>query len=208
MSSVCERGRRRLFKTKSFDAYMQLHQEPKVRKVWWCKYEQTQSTIAKICGKITEGRKREKTMFCIGDAEMNNMRGCMPSPRVKKFTDYLVRTGWSTVMVRETNTSRVCSSCMMRLQNDQVPVKLCDVGGNRDPFRCKGRPSNDYFVRRCTKCGIMWNCDYNSVRNIVYLGMPKCLGLPRPWFFNKRLEHPPLRPSDPTIKLLLCFHTN
>ncbi|KAJ2825773.1 hypothetical protein GGI24_003071, partial [Coemansia furcata] len=98
---------RYLYNTKSFDAYMQMHLKPKVRKVRWCKYEQTQRTIAKMCGTITKGRKREKTTFCIGDAEMNNMRGCMPSPRVKKFTDYLVRTGWSIVMVRETNTSQV-----------------------------------------------------------------------------------------------------
>ncbi|KAJ2820138.1 hypothetical protein FBU31_005313, partial [Coemansia sp. 'formosensis'] len=186
---------RYLFKTKDFDAYMQLHLKPKVRKVRWCKYEQTQRTIAKMCGTITAGRTREKTTFCIGDAEMNNMRGCMPSPRVKKFTDYLVRTGWSIVMVRETNTSQVCSSCMMRLQDDQVPVKLCDVGSNCDPFRCQGRPSNKHFVRRCTKCGIMWNRDYNAARNIAYLGMLKCLGLPRPWFFSKHLEDPPLCPS-------------
>ncbi|KAJ2835991.1 hypothetical protein FBU31_001482, partial [Coemansia sp. 'formosensis'] len=184
-----------LFKTKDFDTYMQMHQKPKVRKVRWCKYEQTQRTIAKMCGTITKGRKREKTTFCIGDAEMNNMRGCMPSPRVKKFTDYLVRTGWNIVMVRETNTSQVCSSCMMRLQDDQVPVRLCDVGGNRDPFRCQGRPSNKHFVRRCTKCGITWNRDYNAARNIAYLGMLKCLGLPRPWFFSKHLEDPPLCPS-------------
>ncbi|KAJ2837286.1 hypothetical protein FBU31_001175 [Coemansia sp. 'formosensis'] len=84
---------------------------------------------------------------------------------------------------------------MMRLQDDQVPVRLCDVGGNCDPFRCKGRPSNKHFVRRCTKCGIMWNRDYNAARNIAYLGMLKCLGLPRPWFFNKHLEDPPLCPS-------------
>ncbi|KAJ2819096.1 hypothetical protein GGI24_004893, partial [Coemansia furcata] len=44
---------RYLFKTKGFDAYMQLHQKPKVRKVRWCKYEQTQRTIAKMCGIIT-----------------------------------------------------------------------------------------------------------------------------------------------------------
>ncbi|KAJ2794286.1 hypothetical protein H4S07_006798, partial [Coemansia furcata] len=81
---------RYLYNTKSFDAYMQLHQKPKVRKIRWCKYEQMQRTIAKMCGTITAGRKREKTTFCIGDAETNNMRGCMPSPRVKKFTDYLV----------------------------------------------------------------------------------------------------------------------
>ncbi|KAJ2819980.1 hypothetical protein GGI24_004623, partial [Coemansia furcata] len=37
-----------LYNTKSFDAYMQLHQKPKVRKVRWCKYEQTQRTIAKM----------------------------------------------------------------------------------------------------------------------------------------------------------------
>ncbi|KAJ2821883.1 hypothetical protein FBU31_004764, partial [Coemansia sp. 'formosensis'] len=43
-----------LFKTKDFDTYMQMHQEPKVRKVRWCKYEQTQRTMAKMCGKITE----------------------------------------------------------------------------------------------------------------------------------------------------------
>ncbi|KAJ2819755.1 hypothetical protein FBU31_005426 [Coemansia sp. 'formosensis'] len=84
---------------------------------------------------------------------------------------------------------------MMRLQDDQVPVKLCDVGGERDPFRCKGRPSNKHFVRRCTKCGIMWNRDYNAARNIAYLGMLQCLGLPRPWFFSKHLDDPPLRPS-------------
>ncbi|KAJ2838504.1 hypothetical protein FBU31_000906 [Coemansia sp. 'formosensis'] len=186
---------RYLFKTKDFDAYMQMHQKPKVRKVRWCKYEQTQRTIAKMCGMITKSHKREKTTFCIGDAEMNNMRGCMPSPRVKKFTDYLVRTGWSIIMVRETNTSQVCSSCMMRLQDDQVPVRLCDVGSNRDPFRCQGRPSNRHFVRRCTACGVMWNRDYNAARNIAYLGMLQCLGLPRPWFFSKHLEDPPLCPS-------------
>ncbi|KAJ2828231.1 hypothetical protein FBU31_002962, partial [Coemansia sp. 'formosensis'] len=185
-----------LFKTKDFDTYMQMHCMPKVCKVRWQKYEQTQRTIAKMCGTITAGRKREKTTYCIGDAEMNNMRGCMTSQRVKKFTDYLVRTGWNIVMVRETNTSRMCSSCMMRLQDDQVPVKLCDVGGERDPFRCKGRPSNKHFVRRCTKCGIMWNRDYNEARNIVYLGMLQCLGLSRPWFFSKHLEHSPLLPSD------------
>ncbi|KAJ2838792.1 hypothetical protein FBU31_000841, partial [Coemansia sp. 'formosensis'] len=72
---------RYLFKTKHFDTYMQMHLKPKVRKVRWCKYEQTQRTIAKMCGEITKGRTREKATFCIGDAEMNNMRGCMPSPR-------------------------------------------------------------------------------------------------------------------------------
>ncbi|KAJ2806072.1 hypothetical protein H4S07_003882 [Coemansia furcata] len=191
---------RYLFKTKDFDTYMQIRLEPKVRKVRWCKYEQTQRTIAKMCGTITAGRKREKATFCIGDAEMNNIRGCMPSSHVKKFTDYLIRTGWHIIMVRETNTSRVCSSCMLRLQDDQVPVKLCDVDGNRDPFQCKGRPSNDHFGRRCTTCGTMWNRDCNAARNIAYLGMLKCLGLPRPWFFSKHLEHPPLRPAD-----IVCY---
>ncbi|KAJ2815202.1 hypothetical protein FBU31_007014, partial [Coemansia sp. 'formosensis'] len=45
---------RYLLKTKDFDTYMQLHQKPKVRKVCWCKCEQTQRTIAKMCDKITE----------------------------------------------------------------------------------------------------------------------------------------------------------
>ncbi|KAJ2822224.1 hypothetical protein GGI24_004006 [Coemansia furcata] len=176
-----------LFKTKDFDMH---HRTLRTLGIWcncMYKYEQTQRTIAKMCGTITAGRKREKTTFCIGNAEMNNMRGCMPSPRVKKFTEYLVRTGWSIVMVRETNTFQVCSSCMMRLQDDQAPVKLCDVGGNRDPFRCKGRPSNNHFAWRCTKCGIMWNRDYTAARNIAYLGMLQRLGLPCHWFFNKRV---------------------
>ncbi|KAJ2829827.1 hypothetical protein FBU31_002620 [Coemansia sp. 'formosensis'] len=184
-----------LFETKDFDAYMQLHQKPKVCKVQWCKYKQTQRTIAKMCGMITVGHKCEKMTFCIGDAKMNNMRSCMPSPCVKKFTDYLVHTGWHIIMVQETNTSQVCSSCMMRLQDDQVPVKLSDVGSNCDPFQCKGRPSNKHFVRCCTKCSIMWNHDYSTARNIAYLGMLQCLGLPCPWFFSKHLEDPPLHPS-------------
>ncbi|KAJ2830042.1 hypothetical protein GGI24_001996 [Coemansia furcata] len=41
----------------------------------------------------------------------------------------------------------------------------------------------------------MWNRDYNAARNIAYLGMLPCLGLPRPWFFGKHLELPPLCPS-------------
>ncbi|KAJ2832306.1 hypothetical protein FBU31_002106 [Coemansia sp. 'formosensis'] len=47
--------------------------------------------------------------------------------------------------------------------------------------------------------------------NIAYLGLPQSLGLPRPWFFNKHLELPPLRPSaivgytDPNYKDLVVL---
>ncbi|KAJ2828731.1 hypothetical protein GGI24_002320 [Coemansia furcata] len=47
---------------------------------------------------------------------------------------------------------------------------------------------------------MMWNHDYDTARNIAYLGMLKCLGLPRPWFFSKHLEDPPLCPSD-----IVCY---
>ncbi|KAJ2814203.1 hypothetical protein H4S07_000001 [Coemansia furcata] len=59
----------------------------------------------------------------------------------------------------------------------------------------------------------MWNRDYNVARNIAYLGMPQCLGLPCPWFFSKHLELPLLRPSaivcymDPnSAKLVVLPH--
>ncbi|KAJ2881291.1 hypothetical protein H4R27_004183 [Coemansia aciculifera] len=183
-----------LFKTANFVTHMEMHQKLRVREVRWKAYEQKASTIAEYCRRITVGRKREETTISIGDAKIKNMRGCMPCPRVKKLVDQLRRTGWRAIMAKETNTSQVCSSCMMRLPEGQAPVKLCDVGGNRDKHRFKAKPGNKHFVRRCTVCLKMWNRDINAARNIAYLGWLELLGLPRPWCFVKHLEHPPLRP--------------
>ncbi|KAJ2056158.1 hypothetical protein GGI17_006337 [Coemansia sp. S146] len=50
-------------------------------------------------------------------------------------------------------------------------IMLCDVGGDHDTHRFKAKPGNKHFVRRCT-----------------------LLGLPRPWYFVKHVEHPQLHP--------------
>ncbi|KAJ2064045.1 hypothetical protein GGI17_001237 [Coemansia sp. S146] len=183
-----------LFKTANFATHMEMHQKLRVREVQWKKYEQKASTIGEYCRRITTGRKRDGTTISIGNAKIKNMRSCMPCPRVKKIVGQLCRTGWRAIMAKETNTSQVCSSCMMRLPEGQAPVKLCDVGGDRDKHRFKAKPGNNHFVRRCTVCLKMWNRVINAARNITYLGWLELLGLPRPWYFVKHLEHPPLHP--------------
>ncbi|KAJ2062697.1 hypothetical protein GGI17_002204 [Coemansia sp. S146] len=159
-----------LFKTANFVTHMEMHQKLRVREVRWKVCEQKASTIAEYCRRITVGRKREETAISIGDAKIKNMRSCMPCPRVKKLIDQLRRTGWHAIMVKETNTSQVCSSCMMRLSEGQAPVKLCDVGSDHDTHRFKAKPGNKHFVRRCTVCLKIWNMDVNAARNIAYLG--------------------------------------
>ncbi|KAJ2104755.1 hypothetical protein GGI16_002643 [Coemansia sp. S142-1] len=182
---------RYLFATDAFNRYLQMHQLIRVRIMRWRKYEQQQSTIASYCNKVTAGCTRENTTINMGNAELHNMRGCLPCPRVKKLTDYWGRTGWRVNIIKENNTSQVCSTCMMRLPDSQAPVRLCTLGDEHTRLRYKVRPSNNHFVRHCSVCGTTWNRDVNAARNMAYLGYLLALGLPRPWFFDQHLEDPP-----------------
>ncbi|KAJ2098710.1 hypothetical protein GGI16_004205 [Coemansia sp. S142-1] len=76
---------RYLYKTDSFVKHMEMHQKLRVRVMNWRAYEQKASTIAKYCRDITAGFDRDSTTIDMGDAKLHNMRGCLPSPRVKKL---------------------------------------------------------------------------------------------------------------------------
>ncbi|KAJ2049359.1 hypothetical protein H4S04_003267, partial [Coemansia sp. S16] len=182
---------RYLFATDTFNRYLQMHQLIRVRIMRWRKYEQQQSTIASYYNKVTAGCTRENMTINMGNAELHNMRGCLPCPRAKKLTDYWGRTRWRINMIKENNTSQVCSTCMMRLPDGQAPVRLCTLGDEHTRLRYKVRPSNNHFVRHCSVCGTTWNRDVNAARNMAYLGYLLALGLPRPWFFDQHLEDPP-----------------
>ncbi|KAJ2036229.1 hypothetical protein H4S04_008812, partial [Coemansia sp. S16] len=183
---------RYLYKTDSFVKHMEMHQKLRVRVMNWRAYEQKASTIAKYCRDITAGFDRDSTTIDMGDAKLHNMRGCLPSPRVKKLVDCWRRMGWHVVMIKEANTSQVCSSCTTRLPTGQAPVKLCKLGDEHTKHRFMARPSNNHFVKHCSVCGIVWNRDVNAARNMAYLGYLLAMGLPRPWYFVKHLEHPPV----------------
>ncbi|KAJ2064130.1 U6 snRNP-associated protein Lsm7, partial [Coemansia sp. S146] len=183
---------RYLFKTENFAKHMDMHQMLRVRIMRWRAYEQQQSTIASYCNKVTAGCTRENTTIDMGNAKLHNMRGCLPCPGVKKLVNYWRRTGWRVVMVNEFNTSQVYSTCMMRLPADQAPVKLCALGDEHTKVYYKARLSNNHFARHFSVCFSTWNRDVNAARNMAYLGYLMALGLPRPWFFQERIEHPPV----------------
>ncbi|KAJ2816150.1 hypothetical protein FBU31_006684, partial [Coemansia sp. 'formosensis'] len=138
---------RYLYATDKFALHLKMHQSLRVLNMRWNVYERTKSTIARYCSIVTAGCTRELTTINMGDAKLRNMRGCLPCPRVKKMTDHWRRTGWRVVMIKEFNTSRVCSSCSTRLPDGQEAFRLCDVGDKHIKRRYKARPINNHFVK-------------------------------------------------------------
>ncbi|KAJ2062162.1 transcriptional repressor general negative regulator of transcription subunit 4 [Coemansia sp. S146] len=172
--------------------YRHAHDDPGAHYTLERAYEQKRSAIAKCCNKVMAGCTRENTTIDMGDAKLHNMRGCLPCPRANKPTDYWHHTGWRVVTIKENNTSQVCSTCMTRLPAGQAPVRLCTLGDEHTKHCYKVRVSNNHFVRHCSVCGTTWNRDVNAARNMAYLGYLLALGLPRPWYFMKHLEDPPV----------------
>lgn len=83
------------------------------------------------------------------------------------------------LMVKELNTSQVCSKC-------KHPKKLVPLKKGLDPSRDDVLVvlTKPHFVRRCTSCLMIWNRDINAARNILFLAKEQMAGRQRPKEFD------------------------
>ncbi|KAJ2431478.1 hypothetical protein GGF41_000531 [Coemansia sp. RSA 2531] len=183
---------RYLYRSPYFRDMMETNIDFKRRIRRWVTYKRKRSFIAEVCHRLTEGLEKHKATICFGDGGFpNSSSGHRASISMQPFIEFLRREGWHVIVVSETNTSQVCSHCCRQLEDDYLPYKMCDVGDAADGHAFYYKPSNNHFVRRCTRCHVIWDRDGNAARSIGYLGMLEYYKRQRPLCFIKRLQKPP-----------------
>ncbi len=131
-----------------------LELESRTKHKRWRSYIHKQKTLDKFCNELIDGQKAN-TLFAYGDASFNhNSKGYAPSLKGNWIRHQLQKVhGCNLVMIREYNTSQVCSACH---HNE----KLVSVGSLRDTkrfdFPLSAPPVKPHFVRRCTHCLMIW----------------------------------------------------
>lgn len=127
----------------------ELESESRTRHKRWRSYIHKQKTLDSFCNQLIDGQK-ENTIFSYGDASFcHNSKGYDSSLKGNWIKHRLQKVHkCNLIMMREFNTSQVCSAC----HHDK---KLVAVGSSRDPrcsdFPHSSRPQQPHFVRRCKK---------------------------------------------------------
>ncbi len=131
-----------------------LELESRTKHKRWRSYIHKQKTLDNFCKQLIDGQKAN-TLFAYGDASFNhNSKGYAPSLKGNWIKHHLQKVhNCNLVMIREYNTSQVCSACH---HNE----KLVGVGSLRDTkrfdFPHSTPPVKPHFVRRCTHCLMIW----------------------------------------------------
>jgi len=175
-----------------------LELESRTKHKRWRSYIHKHKALDAYCLQMIDGQKTN-TLFSYGDASIcHNSKGYDSSLKGNWIKHRLESIhGCNLMMMKEFNTSQVCSHC-------HFDKKIVAVGSRRDPRRFDfphSRPAEPHFVRRCTNCLMIWNRDLNASRNMIYLAQLTIQDRPRPALFCVSLQHPEVVSLPPATSI-------
>ena len=134
------------------------------RNLRWKTFITKQKALDHLCKRVTQGDR--ETIVAFGAAEFSSCsKGHAPTNR-KEFKRRLRSHCRHVVDVDEYLTSQVCSQCHRR--NLKYPSKTISIKNSHTGVsRSQKVPIRG--VQACNSCGIVWNRDTNSARNILAL---------------------------------------